>query len=282
MKATYIQFAPQYLQVEDNLDRVAHLIHNVDADLVVLPELFTSGYFFQSEEDLANVAEPVPEGPTTRRIQRWAADSGATIVAGLAERDGHAFYNSAVLVRPGGEVDTYRKVHLFYEETQLFHPGDLGFPVFSVSTRDGVSYELGLMVCFDWYFPEAARSLALNGADVIAHPSNLVLPHCPDSMPVRARENHVFTITANRFGSEEKNDETLTFIGMSEICGPQGDILRRADREGEEVGTVHFDPLEARNRKINAYNDVLGDRRPDTYVTEDAEPNKLSATAGRT
>lgn len=268
MKAAYVQFAPQYLAVEANLTRAGRLVQGVDADLVVLPELFTSGYFFQSQGDLAEVAEPIPEGPTTRRLKRWADESGATIVAGLAERDGQDFYNSAVLVRPSGEVDPYRKVHLFYEETQLFTPGNLGFPVFSVSTRDAVSYKLGLMVCFDWYFPEAARSLALNGADVIAHPSNLVLPHCPDSMPIRARENHVFTITANRFGSEEKKGETLTFIGMSEICGPQGDILRRADREEEEVGIVQLDPLEARDRKINAYNDVLGDRRPDTYVTD--------------
>lgn len=282
MKAAYVQFAPRYLEVESNLDQVAELVHDIDADLVVLPELFTSGYFFQSKEDLADVAESIPEGPTTRRLQRWAADSGATFVAGLAERDAQEFYNSAVLVQPSGEVDTYRKVHLFYEETQLFSPGNLGFPVFSVSTRDGVDYELGLMVCFDWYFPEAARSLALSGADVIAHPSNLVLPHCPDSMPIRARENHVFTITANRFGSEEKEGERLTFIGMSEVCGPQGDILRRADREGDEVGIVDLDPLEARDRTINAYNNVLGDRRPDTYVTEDEESETMSATVDRT
>jgi predicted amidohydrolase len=122
------------------------------------------------------------------------------------------------------------------------------------------------MVCFSWYFPEAARSLALQGADVIAHPSNLVLPHCPDSMPVRARENHVFTITANRYGTETKGEEELTFIGTSEICKPEGEIVRRAVKTGDEIGTASFNPIEARNRKINEMNDVLGDRRPDTYV----------------
>lgn len=84
-------------------------------------------------------------------------------------------------------------------------------------------------------------------------------------MPIRARENHVFTITANRYGREEKGDEELTFIGMSEICNPQGEILQRADRSNDEVGIVSFDPLEARDRKINAMNDVLADRRPEAY-----------------
>ncbi len=266
MKAAYLQFAPEYLQVEHNLDAAGALLSGIDADLVVLPELFTSGYFFQSEADLWAVAEPVPEGRSTRRLRRWSAETDATLVAGLAEREGEDVFNSAVLVRPDGSVETYRKVHLFYEETTLFTPGDLGFPVFDVTTRDGTPYRLGVMVCFDWYFPEAARSLALNGADVIAHPSNLVLPHCPDSMPIRARENHVFTITANRYGTEANGDEELTFIGMSEICDPQGEILRRADESDDEVGIVTFNPMEARNRQINAMNDVLGDRRPETYV----------------
>lgn len=264
----YLQFAPKYLRPRENRERVRSLVLDVDADLLVLPELFTSGYFFKSEEDLRSVAEPIPEGKTTQVLREWATDTGTTLVAGLAEQEGASIYNSAVLVRPDGTTETYRKVHLFYEETELFEPGDLGFPVFEMTTRDGTPYNLGVMVCFDWYFPEAARSLALRGADVIAHPSNLVLPHCPDSMPIRARENHVYTITANRFGTETNGEEDLTFIGMSEICDPSGEILRRASRDSTEVETVSVDPHAARDRRINRYNDTLGDRRPDTYVTE--------------
>jgi predicted amidohydrolase len=266
MKAGYLQFAPNYLRIEENVAAVESFLSGLDADLLVLPELFTSGYFFRSESDLRRVAEPIPDGPSTQRLKRWASETGATLVAGLAEQEGETLFNSAVLVRPDGSTETYRKVHLFYEEKTLFEPGDLGFRVFDVSTRDGTPYRLGVMVCFDWYFPEAARSLALQGADVIAHPSNLVLPHCPDSMPVRARENHVFTITANRYGTERKGDEELTFIGMSEVCGPQGDILRRAPRSEDETAIVEFDPADARERRINRMNDVLGDRRPQTYV----------------
>lgn len=268
MKAGYAQFQPEYLQVETNLDTAERLLSGVDADLVVLPELFTSGYFFQSEEDLRQIAEPIPGGRSTERLQKWARDTGTTLVAGLAEEEGGHIYNSAVLVRPDGSLETYRKVHLFYQETTLFDPGDLGFRVFDVTTRDGTPYQLGVMVCFDWYFPEAARTLAVKGADVIAHPSNLVLPHCPDSMPIRARENHVFTITANRYGTERNGEEELTFIGLSEVCNPNGEILRRADRTGDALDIVSFDPTLARDRSLNAMNDVLGDRRPETYVVQ--------------
>ncbi len=270
VKAAYLQFAPSYLAVEKNWARVGALIQGIDVDLLVLPELFSSGYFFRSSDDLDQVAEPIPDGPTTQRLSDWAHDTGATIVAGLPEQEGSRRYNSAVTVTPAGETHTYRKVHLYYEENTLFDPGNLGFPVVEVSTRDGEEYQLGVMVCFDWYFPEAARSLALEGADVIAHPSNLVLPHCPESMPIRARENHVYTITANRHGSETKNGEELAFIGLSEICGPDGDVLRRSGRTDTEIGVATLDLDAVRDRSLNAYNDVLRDRRPEVYATRSA------------
>lgn len=266
MKVAFVQFAPAYLESDANLNAAEALVDGVDADLVVLPELAASGYFFRSSADAQRAAEPVPNGPTTERLHAWARASGATYVAGLAEQTDDALYNSAVVVGPEGHRGTYRKVHLYYEENEHFAPGNLGFPVFDVQTRDGTAYRLGVMVCFDWYFPEAARSLALRGADVIAHPSNLVLPHCPDSMPVRARENHVFTITANRYGTESNGEESLTFIGMSEICDPTGDIRLRANRDTDQVGIVDIDPTRSRNKGLNRYNDALGDRREAVYA----------------
>ena len=265
MRASYLQFGPSYLESDRNRARVAEMIQGVDTELLVLPELFSSGYFFKTQDDLAQVAEPIPDGPTTETLRHWATDLGATIVAGLPEREGDSFYNSAVIVSPEGQVSVYRKIHLFYQENDLFTPGDLGFPVLEMETPNGTNYRLGIMVCFDWYFPEAARTLAVKGADVIAHPSNLVLPHCPESMPVRARENHVFTITANRTGTEERGDEVLRFIGNSEVCDPEGTILQRAGEEDQAIGTVEFDPSSARDRHINRYNDVLSDRRPEMY-----------------
>lgn len=269
MRVGCLQYAPAYLDVEANLATVERMLEEAHVgryDLLVLPELFATGYFFRSADDLDRVAEPVPDGPVTRRLEGWARASGTTLVAGVAERAGGRIYNSAAVVTPQGWLATYRKVHLFYEETQLFAPGDLGLRVFDVADRRGTPYRLGVMVCFDWYFPEAARTLAMRGADLIAHPSNLVLPHCPRSMPVRAIENHVFTATANRIGQETRDDETLTFIGQSVLCSPQGDVLARAGREDVGVVGAEFDAASARARALNAYNHPFDDRRPDVYA----------------
>lgn len=271
MEAALLQFSPKYLEVERNLDYVGKKLSEVDADLVVLPELFATGYFFKSKADLEKVAEPVPSGPTCDALTEWSTRSGATIVAGLPERNGDAYFNSAVVVSPEGIVGTYRKVHLFYKEKTLFTPGDLGFSVVDLKTRAGDPYRLGVMVCFDWYFPEAARALALKGADVIAHPSNLVRKDCPRSMPIRALENHVFTITANRYGSESAHGEDLTFIGQSVICSPEGDVLFSAARDEDAIGIVSIDPARARDRQITELNHLFDDRRPDEYRTLTSE-----------
>ncbi len=266
MRLAFLQYAPDYLQVEANLNLVESLIQDLETDLLVLPELFASGYFFRSHEDVEQVAEPVPEGPTTQRMLAWARNLGATIVGGLPERAGDALYNSAVVVAPSGYVGTYRKTHLFYEEKRHFLPGDTGFVTFPLTTETGEeNYTLGVMICFDWYFPEAARTLALCGADIIAHPSNLVRKDCPRAMPIRALENHVYTVTANRVGQESNGRETLTFIGQSLICSPEGEVLIRASREDTEIGRATASPAQSRNRKITAYNDLFADRRPETY-----------------
>ena len=268
MKAAFLQYNPFYLQVETNLDRVESLLHDAEADLIVLPELFASGYFFKSKDDLSQVAEAVPKGPTTERLAVWAKATGAVLVAGLPERAGDHIYNSAVVVTPEGAVGTYRKIHLFYQEKLYFAPGDLGFRVFDVHDRSGTAYRLGVMICFDWIFPEAARSLALQGADVIGHPANLVLPNCPRAMPIRALENHVYTITANRYGQESNQGELLTFIGQSVICSPDSSVLVKAPADADCFGVADIDPSVARDRQITAFNDLFGDRRTETYVAE--------------
>lgn len=266
MTIALLQYAPTYLETAQNLDRVEALLEGQQADLVVLPELFASGYFFRSTEDVETIAEAIPDGPTVRRLEAWAAATGATYVAGLPERgDDGARYNSAVVVTPRGWLGTYRKVHLYNEEKLHFAPGDLGFPVFTVTDRAGKPYRLGVMVCFDWYFPESARALALGGAQVIAHPSNLVRPDCPRSMPIRALENHVFTATANRTGAETKGDDTLRYIGRSLICDPKGQVLAAAGPDEETVIKADVDPASAAERQITRYNHLFEDRRPEHY-----------------
>lgn len=261
-----IQTDPALGKTEANLDACERTVLGADADLVVLPELFATGYFFESTAQARLLAEPAPGGATTRRLEAWAAETGATIVAGLAELSGNRLYNSAVVVTPHGWLGTYRKTHLYYQETLHFAPGDTGFQVWTVTDRNRRPYRLGVMVCFDWIFPESARTLALGGADVVAHPSNLVLPHCPSAMPVRALENGVFTATANRIGTERVGDESLTFVGQSRICSPRAEVLAEAPVDRVATIRTEIDPHDARASRLNDYNDRWADRRPDLYA----------------
>ena len=261
-----IQTNPTIGEGNLNLDACEAQVLGADADLVVLPELFATGYYFESTEQARSLAEPAASGPTAQRLAAWAAETGATIVAGIAERDGDKLYNSAVVVTPNGWLGTYRKTHLYSKETLHFRPGDSGFPVWTVTDRERRPYRLGVMVCFDWIFPESARSLAMNGADVIAHPSNLVLPHCPNAMPIRALENGVFTATANRIGTESNGTDSLTFIGRSLICSPTAEVLASAPPDEPATIWAEIDPLQARQSAVNEYNDRWQDRRQEHYA----------------
>ncbi|WP_447973363.1 nitrilase-related carbon-nitrogen hydrolase [Nitrospira sp. Kam-Ns4a] len=261
MRVGFFQFDPAFGEVKRNLDRVAAAVGHVTCDLLVLPELFATGYQFVSRQEVLDLAEPIPDGPTTQRLLALARDRGTYLVAGLAERAGDRCYNSAVLVGPGGWIGTYRKAHLFYEETLFFAPGDTGFLVWDIGPA-----QVGLLICFDWFYPEAARTLALRGADILCHPANLVLPHCPNAMVTRCLENRVFSITANRIGSEKRGGKRrLTYIGQSEIVTPDGHILYRALRDREDLTILEVDPREARDKTLNQYNDLLRDRRPGLY-----------------
>ncbi len=261
MKVGFYQFNPVFGETKRNLDTVSNRLNQVQCDLMVLPELFTSGYQFVSQQEVEALAEPVPDGPTTQRLIELARDRRMVLVAGLPEREGERCYNSAVIVGPSGYLGCYRKTHLFYEETLFFSPGETGFRVWDIG-----SAKVGIMICFDWFYPESARTLALKGADIICHPSNLVLPHCPDAMVTRCLENHVFSITANRIGSEERGGKRrLTYIGNSEIVGPRGAILSRAPSDQEDLCMLDINPRDAWDKSLNAYNDLLHDRRTHLY-----------------
>ncbi len=259
MKIGFVQFNPIFGQVDKNLARIEKLIGHCRADLLVLPELCTTGYNFISQKEVLALSETV-QGKTVNYFRGISQRTKINIVAGFAEKDGSKIYNSAVLVRPGGKVDVYRKTHLFGNEKKYFSPGNTGFKVFSVGR-----VKIGMMICFDWIFPEATRTLALQGAQVICHPANLVLPYCPDSMPVRALENRVFTVTANRTGRENRGGNDLKFIGQSVIAGPDSRMLSRAPVAKEAVSIIEIDPALADNKRITPENDLFRDRRPAFY-----------------
>ncbi len=259
--AGFVQTDPVFGRVAENVEAAVREIENLGAGLVVLPELFSTGYQFCSRAEAMDLAEEIPGGPTTGALMDAASRTGTIIAAGLLEKDGERLFNSAVLVSPEGFVGLYRKAHLFWREKNIFTPGDTPFEVFEVR-----GLRLGMMICFDWYFPEAARTLALRGAEVICHPSNLVLPHCPQAMITRCLENRVYAITANRAGTEERRKgEPLRFIGQSQVVAPDGAVLYRAPDHGVDAAAVEIEPARAGNKAATRLNDIFRDRRKDLY-----------------
>ncbi len=259
MRIGFIQFKPLLGKKKENLERAEALLNDVNAEIVVLPELFNTGYLFLSKEEIQPLAED-KDGDTIRMLKYSAKRNNLNIVAGFAEFSNGEIYNSAVLVRKDQSIEIYRKIHLFYKEKELFTPGNIKPTVYNV---DGI--KIGIIVCFDYFFPELIRTLALKGASIICHPSNLVLPFAPIVMPVRSIENRVFTITANRIGREKKDNIEYKFIGMSQITDPTGKVLKRASKDKEEVQIVDIDVAEAENKWLNEKNNIFKDRREDMY-----------------
>jgi predicted amidohydrolase len=259
MKIGYIQTSPLFGDKDANLSQADELMKGIRADLLVLPELFSTGYAFQSKEELSDLAEET-NGPTCRFLMQRSLDTGAVIVAGFAEKDGGSFYNSSVMVFAGKVTGVYRKLHLFNREKLFFTPGNYPLKVFEINGA-----RIGMMICFDWIFPEACRVLALEGAQVIAHPANLVLPWCQQAMTVRCLENRVFAVTANRTGAEKRGADDLVFTGASQVTSCDGTILSSASADSACTGLVETDPALAGRKLVNDFNDVIADRRPEFY-----------------
>lgn len=256
-----LQFKPELLNPKRNLAKIKSLLDPLEADLIVLPELVTTGYLFADRKELKQVSESAYTGMTADFFREMAVKKNTGYVVGFAEREEDDFFNSSMLINPDGNIFVYRKTHLFDEEKKWFKPGNSGFRVFT--TKSGV--RLGMMICFDWLFPEAARTLALRGAQIIAHPANLVLPWCQQAMITRSLENRVFSVTANRIGTEVVAHKSLTFTGMSQIISSKGEIIKRLNDSEERVLITEIQPELADDKKVTLNNDVFCDRRPQLY-----------------
>ncbi len=259
MRLGFLQTEPRFGRPAENVEHIVGALGRVRDATIVLPELCTTGYVFRSRADLETLAEPVT-GPSVMALRTLARRNRLTLCAGIAERDGRRIYNAAVTITPRGRVSVYRKAHLFDREKRVFDvaPSRLE-PVPGARV-------LGVMICFDWVFPEVCRSLALGGARVILHPSNLVLPYCQQAMTTRAIENRVFAVTCNRVGREERGGVSLRFTGRSQIVDPRGRVLVRAPVRGEALCIVRIDPRSARSKRITPRNDLFHDRRPELYA----------------
>jgi len=265
MRVGFLQMQPRFGAIEENVGAIEAALGGVRDALVVLPELCTTGYVFASRSETAALAEPAT-GPSVQRFRTLARRNRLVVCGGFAERAGQRLFNSAFTVTPAGKVHVYRKAHLFDREKLLFDTAPARLSVFRAGAR------LGMMICFDWVFPEVCRTLALEGAQIVVHPSNLVLPYCQAAMTTRCIENRVFAITCNRVGSENRARVRLRFTGHSQIVDPRGRVVLRASRDREELRLLDIDPEEARDKKMTPRNDLFADRRPAAYRRLVARP----------
>lgn len=260
MKVGFFQFSPVFGNPEKNLDLIRKNVKGADLpDILVLPELALTGYTFEDYEEAYSLSEEIG-GRLTSELVRIAGENSITMAVGFLEKEGKHLYNSSVLVDGEGVKGVYRKVHLFREEKNIFKAGNSGFPVF-----EAYGVKVGMLVCFDWIFPEAARTLALKGVDIILHSANLVLPYYQKAAITRAVENRVFIVLANRNGIEERSGKCNEFTGESEIIDPGGRVILKTGKKEEGVFSIDINPEDARDKKITGLNDIFEDRKPEFY-----------------
>jgi len=261
VRVGFAQYDVHFGEYNKNLAAVTRLAEAApEADLLVFPELGLTGYEFKDAAEVERYAEPASSGRTVEAIKELAARLDTTIVIGYPEYTTAGCYNAAMLVQPNGATVNYRKMHLFSREQELFIPGNA--PPQVAETPAG---RVGIMICFDWLFPETARILAVQGAQIIAHPSNLVLNYCQKAMYCRSLENAVYILTANRIGTEERAGRKLTFTGQSQLTSPDGETLIAAGTDEETVLLTEIDPAQADNKLITPLNDRITNRRPELY-----------------
>lgn len=269
IRIVLVQNDPVFGEVKGNIERVRALYatrKGLRPDLVVLPELFASGYQFTSKSEALELGEGDgregrEKGPTIRFLEELSLETKGWVVGGLPLRRGNKVFNSAIVTHHGTVMAIYDKTHLFEAENRWFERGS--GPLCLVRTEFGL---MGVMICFDWLFPEVARSLALQGALLIAHPVNWVLPFGPQGMILRSVENRVFTVTANRVGQESRGGlPPLKYIGSSQVVSPGGEILGRSPEDKEALLDIECDPEKARDKRVVAESDFFRQRRPDLY-----------------
>ena len=276
MRVAVAQIEPRLGEKERNLDACLARLEEAaaaGAEFLVLPECAIPGYMFDSLDEAMPFAEEIP-GPTTEALAGACRRLGTHVVCGLLERDGELLRNAAVLVGPDGLIGTYRKTHLpFLGVDRFVTPGE------ELAVHDTPLGRIGVEICYDLRFPEVTRTLALRGADIVAHPTNFPMAAKVQTEVItraRAAENRIFLLTANRVGKERWGE----FCGWSQIVDPYGKRLAEAGEREEALLVAEIDLELARDKdyvipgEYELY--LFRDRRPELYglLVEEAETVK--------
>ena len=263
-KIGVVQMDIQIKEKNKNLDKMKTYVKRAadeGVQFLVFPECALTGYCYESKEEARTVAETIP-GPATSLIQEMCNKFNMTIIFGLIEMDNDKVFNSAAIVDSTGVIAKHRKIHL--PHLALDHYVDRGDLPISVHSTKLCS--VGINICYDMMFPEIPRIQAIKGADLIAIPTNWPEgARSPELVSLRAVENRVYCVAANRIGSERG----YTFMGTSLICDPNGKVLAKASSDKEEILITTVDPKISRNKRIekgpNFWMDFMEDRRPEMY-----------------
>lgn len=267
VRVAVAQIDPVLGEKDVNLAAINRCIDTVadrGAQLVVFPECAVTGYVYGSLDEALQVAEPIP-GPAAAAIAEMTARRGIYAVAGILERVEDRCYNAAVLSGPNGIEAIYRKTHTLCLGVDRFTtPGDIPFQVHQLPFA-----RIGILICYDLRFPEPARMLFLEGAQIIALPTNW--PRSSTIQPdvftrSRAAENRIFLLAADRVGTERGT----IFLGRSQIVSPDGAVLAEAVADGEGILIQDIDPAEADRKHVvlqpgEHEMNCLADRRPELY-----------------
>jgi predicted amidohydrolase len=252
---------------EKNLARMIKVLEETaakSAKLTIFPEAALAGYCYDSLDEARPHAEPIP-GPSTKRLTGVCRELGVFTIYGLLESEGSRLFNACALVGPDGVVGSYRKIHLpFLGIDRFTTPGDRAFAV-----HEAAGMRIGMNICYDGGFPESARIMMLQGADLVVLPTNWPPgAECMDGCAVntRAMENNIYYAACDRVGDERG----FHFIGQSKICDPSGANLAEAAHDREEILYAPVDVAKARRKKIIRVPklheiDRLRDRRPEMY-----------------
>lgn len=273
---------------DENIARAETLVRAAverDAQVILLQELFETPYFCKdTEADLMHLATPIGDNPAVQHFRALSAEHKVVLPISIYERANNAQYNSLVMIDGGDILGVYRKSHIpdgpGYREKYYFNPGDTGFHVWN--TRAG---RVGAAICWDQWFPEAARILALKGADVILYPTAIgsephdetihSRDHWQRTMQGHSAANLVPVVASNRIGREEGQSCAITFYGSSFITDASGAKVAEADEREEAVLTATFDVEQNRRQRVNW--GVFRDRRPELYtdiLTLDGMPRR--------
>lgn len=256
MKIGFFQFSPYHGKKNKNIEKIIDIIKKSKAELIVFPELATSGYLIPDKNFLKENSFSIPESREFEELFKVVKKTGTAAIIGFPEKFKDKFYNSALYILPNGKFGVYRKIHLFYKEKLFFEKGEN--PDSGIFEYKG--FRFGIIICYDWFFPEHIRYLAIKKKiHMVLHPANLILPWGQRAMRIRAIENRIFTLTCNRIGEEKYKNDHYIFTGKSQIVSPKGEIIVRATSKKESLRISKINLKEAEDKSLNRYNIIHED-----------------------